>query len=100
MEIVNGASRTGMSIRDWLIKARESGLNSIPGTAAEILDDDVRWVRLDVQEVSAGGFLDTSGQVEFAAHYRRDGVRGVQRERSEFVREGGRWLYVGPVAAD
>ena len=31
MEIVNGASRTGMSIRDWLIKARESGLNSIPG---------------------------------------------------------------------
>jgi FO synthase len=33
-----------MSIRDWLIKARESGLNSIPGTAAEILDDDVRWI--------------------------------------------------------
>ena len=33
-----------MSNRDWLIKARESGLNSIPGTAAEILDDDVRWI--------------------------------------------------------
>src|SRR5450631_2248724 len=44
MEIVNGASRTGLSIRDWLVKARESGLNSIPGTAAEILDDDVRWI--------------------------------------------------------
>ena len=44
MEIVNGASRTGLSVRDWLIKARESGLDSIPGTAAEILDDDVRWV--------------------------------------------------------
>ena len=44
MEIVNGASRTGLSIRDWLIKARESGLDSIPGTAAEILDDDVRWI--------------------------------------------------------
>jgi FO synthase len=44
MEIVNGASRTGMSIRDWLVKARESGLDSIPGTAAEILDDDVRWI--------------------------------------------------------
>jgi FO synthase len=44
MEIINGASRTGMSIRDWLIKARESGLDSIPGTAAEILDDDVRWI--------------------------------------------------------
>jgi FO synthase len=44
MEIVNGASRTGLSIRDWLVKARESGLDSIPGTAAEILDDDVRWI--------------------------------------------------------
>jgi FO synthase len=44
MEIVNGAARTGLSVRDWLIKAREAGLDSIPGTAAEILDDDVRWV--------------------------------------------------------
>ncbi|RMI39995.1 7,8-didemethyl-8-hydroxy-5-deazariboflavin synthase [Streptomyces triticirhizae] len=44
MEIVNGASRTGMSIRDWLTAAREAGLDTIPGTAAEILDDEVRWV--------------------------------------------------------
>ena len=44
MEIVNGAARTGLSIEDFLIKARESGLGSIPGTAAEILDDEVRWV--------------------------------------------------------
>ena len=44
MEVVNGASRTGMSIRDWLLAAREAGLDSVPGTAAEILDDDVRWV--------------------------------------------------------
>ena len=44
MEIVNGASRTGLSIEDFLIKAREAGLDTLPGTAAEILDDDVRWV--------------------------------------------------------
>ncbi len=44
MEIVNGASRTGLSIEDFLIKARESGLDTIPGTAAEILDDEVRWI--------------------------------------------------------
>ncbi|WP_405009554.1 bifunctional FO biosynthesis protein CofGH [Kitasatospora sp. NBC_01539] len=44
MEVVNGATRTGLSIRDWLQRAKESGLDSIPGTAAEILDDDVRWV--------------------------------------------------------
>ncbi|MDP3969145.1 MAG: bifunctional FO biosynthesis protein CofGH [Nocardioides sp.] len=44
MEIVNGASRTGLSYRDFLTKAREAGLDTIPGTAAEILDDEVRWV--------------------------------------------------------
>jgi len=44
MEVVNGASRSGRSIRDWLIELRDVGLNTIPGTAAEILDDEVRWV--------------------------------------------------------
>jgi len=44
MEVVNGASRTGLSIREWLMKAKEAGLGTVPGTAAEILDDDVRWL--------------------------------------------------------
>lgn len=44
MEVVFGASRLGVSIRDWLLEAKACGLDSIPGTAAEILDDEVRWV--------------------------------------------------------
>lgn len=44
MEVVNGTARTGLPIEDFLIKAREAGLGSLPGTAAEILDDEVRWV--------------------------------------------------------
>lgn len=44
MEVVNGASKLGVSIREWLTEARDRGLGSIPGTAAEILDDEVRWV--------------------------------------------------------
>ncbi|MFF6828111.1 bifunctional FO biosynthesis protein CofGH [Streptomyces longwoodensis] len=44
MEVVNGATRTGLSIREWLTAAQEAGLDTIPGTAAEILDDEVRWV--------------------------------------------------------
>ncbi|MHB1876939.1 MAG: bifunctional FO biosynthesis protein CofGH, partial [Streptosporangiaceae bacterium] len=44
MEVMNGVARTGLSIRDWLVRAREAGLGSLPGTAAEILDDEVRWV--------------------------------------------------------
>lgn len=44
MEITNGVTKSGLSIRDWLTSLREAGLGSIPGTAAEILDDEVRWV--------------------------------------------------------
>ncbi len=44
MEVVNGAARTGLPIREWLVRAKEAGVGSLPGTAAEILDDDVRWV--------------------------------------------------------
>jgi FO synthase len=44
MEVVNGAARTGLGVREWLAGAREAGVGSLPGTAAEILDDDVRWV--------------------------------------------------------
>lgn len=44
MEVINGAMRSGVSIAAWLETARDSGVDSIPGTAAEILDDDVRLV--------------------------------------------------------
>ncbi len=44
MEVVSAAAKAGVSIEDWLTELSEAGLDSIPGTAAEILDDDVRWV--------------------------------------------------------
>jgi FO synthase len=44
MEVVSAAAKAGVSIEDWLLELRDAGLDSIPGTAAEILDDDVRWV--------------------------------------------------------
>jgi len=44
MEVMNGSARTGLPVREWLVRAREAGVGSLPGTAAEILDDDVRWV--------------------------------------------------------
>lgn len=44
MEIVSAAAKAGVSIEEWLTELRDAGLGSIPGTAAEILDDDVRWV--------------------------------------------------------
>ncbi|GGK15326.1 FO synthase [Pilimelia terevasa] len=44
MEIVTAAAKAGVPVRDWLVRLREAGLDTIPGTAAEILDDEVRWV--------------------------------------------------------
>ena len=42
MEIDYGVAKTGMPLRDYLQMMKDEGLGSIPGTAAEILDDRVR----------------------------------------------------------
>ncbi|MGY4099573.1 bifunctional FO biosynthesis protein CofGH [Nocardia sp. R16R-3T] len=68
MEIVNGASRGGQSVRDWLVALKEAGLDTIPGTAAEILDDEVRWVLTK-------GKLPTSAWVEVITTAHQVGVR-------------------------
>jgi FO synthase len=44
MEVMNGSTKLGISFREFLQECRRHGLGTIPGTAAEILDDDVRWV--------------------------------------------------------
>src|SRR6202041_2831774 len=44
MEIVYGVELTGMTLRDYLTMLRDNGLDTLPGTAAEILDDEVRHV--------------------------------------------------------
>jgi 7,8-didemethyl-8-hydroxy-5-deazariboflavin synthase CofH subunit len=44
MEIVYGVELTGMRLDEYLLMLKESGLNTLPGTAAEILDDDIRAV--------------------------------------------------------
>ncbi len=44
MEVLTGASKLGISFEEFLQECRAHGLGTIPGTAAEILDDDVRWV--------------------------------------------------------
>ncbi len=68
MEVVNGASRTGLSIREFLAAAKDAGLDTIPGTAAEILDDDVRWVLTK-------GKLPTSAWIEVVTTAHQLGIR-------------------------
>jgi FO synthase len=44
MEIATASAKAGIPVRAWLEELRDAGLDSIPGTAAEILDDEIRWV--------------------------------------------------------
>ena len=44
MEIVYGVELTGMKLDDYLPMLRDNGLDTLPGTAAEVLDDDVRQI--------------------------------------------------------
>jgi len=62
------------------------------------LDDDVRWVGLDVLATTGGALLAAEGTVEFRAHYVRDREAGTQHENSRFVRDGGAWRYLDGVS--
>jgi FO synthase len=44
LEVWQGAATLGLPLRDYLSRLREEGLASLPGTAAEVLDDEVRAV--------------------------------------------------------
>jgi FO synthase len=47
MEIATASAKSGISARAWLEELKDAGLDSIPGTAAEILDDEIRWASVD-----------------------------------------------------
>ncbi len=85
MEIVNGAARTGMTFRDWLVRAKESGLDTIPGTAAEILDDDVRWILTK-------GKLPTSTWIDVVTTAHQVGIRSSSTMMYGHVDNPAHWV--------
>ncbi|MFL6158971.1 MAG: YchJ family protein [Marmoricola sp.] len=54
-------------------------------------DDGLTWAGLEVLDVETG---ETTGVVEFRAHWRWNGQRGSLHERSRFEVRGGRWVYL------
>jgi FO synthase len=83
-ELLDGAARRGMPLEEFLLAAREAGLGSVPGTAARILDDEVRarlaggpdlpvsrWVEV-IEAAHRAGLTSTStmvfGHIETPAH--------------------------------
>jgi FO synthase len=57
MEILYGSRRSGQSFEEFLTELRDEGLGSIPGTAAEILDDEVREI-LSYKKVDTKQWID------------------------------------------
>jgi len=85
MEVMNGVARTGLSIAEFLSEARAAGLDTIPGTAAEILDDEVRWVLTK-------GKLPTSAWVEVVSTAHRLGIRSSSTMMYGHVDHPRHWL--------
>jgi FO synthase len=85
MEIATGSARAGVSIADFLSELRDAGLDTIPGTAAEILDDDVRWVLTK-------GKLPTSTWVEVVTTAHELGIRSSSTMMFGHVDHPRHWL--------
>ena len=90
LEVTEGARRLGEPLQDYLLRLKEAGLRSLPGTAAEILDDRVREVLcpdkittsewLECHEVAHGIGLRSTvtimfGSIEQPRHWARHLVR-------------------------
>jgi 7,8-didemethyl-8-hydroxy-5-deazariboflavin synthase CofH subunit len=102
MEIVYGVELTGMPLADYLSMLRDNGLNTLPGTAAEILDDEVRailsrnklstaqWIDV-IRTAHRSGIRTTStmmyGHTETPAHWVRQMLllREIQQETGGFT---------------
>ncbi|MCK9520766.1 MAG: 5-amino-6-(D-ribitylamino)uracil--L-tyrosine 4-hydroxyphenyl transferase CofH, partial [Dehalococcoidia bacterium] len=105
LEVAQGAETLGMTVTEFLIRLKEAGLGTLPGTAAEVLDDEVRktlcpdklttdrWLSV-VEKAHRVGFRTTStimyghidGPLNWARHLIR--LRDLQRKTggiTEFV---------------
>ena len=85
MEVMNGVARTGLSLREFLEAAKEAGVDSLPGTAAEILDDDVRWILTK-------GKLPTSAWIEVVTTAHAVGLPTTSTMMYGHVDHPGHWV--------
>jgi FO synthase len=102
LEVTEGARRLGMPLGEYLLRLKDAGLATLPGTAAEVLDDEVRSVIcpdkvttdewLDAHRTAHGVGLRSNvtimfGHVERPLHVARHFVRtrDLQKETGGFT---------------
>ncbi|MCX7616814.1 5-amino-6-(D-ribitylamino)uracil--L-tyrosine 4-hydroxyphenyl transferase CofH [Tepidiforma sp.] len=100
LEVAQGAETLGITVREFLLRLREAGLGTLPGTAAEVLDDEVRvtlcpdklstdqWLRV-VEEAHRVGFRTTSTIMYGHIDHPRNWARHLVALRDLQKRTGG-----------
>src|SRR6266702_6288579 len=101
-EILYGSVRSGLPIKEYLTELKASGLGTLPGTSAEVLDQDIRdriargritveqWIEV-ITTAHALGIRTTStimfGHVETPSHWVRhmDLLRSIQKDTGGFT---------------
>jgi FO synthase len=102
LEVSQGARTLGISIEEFLWKLKEAGLGTLPGTAAEILDDEIRAIicpdkvstaewsgvmraahGLGLRSTSTIMFGHVEGPINWARHLLV--LRGIQNETGGFT---------------
>jgi 7,8-didemethyl-8-hydroxy-5-deazariboflavin synthase CofH subunit len=85
MEIVYGVELTGMLLADYLSMLRDNGLDTLPGTAAEILDDEVR-------DILSRNKLSTAQWIEVIRTAHRCGIRTTSTMMYGHTETPGHWV--------
>ncbi len=94
MEIVYGVELTGMPLADYLAMLRDNGLGTLPGTAAEILDDEIR-------HILSANKLSTAQWIEVIRTAHRCGIRSTSTLMYGHTETPAHWVrQMLPVARD
>ena len=84
-EILYGATRAGVTLRHYLEALREAGHDTLPGTSAEILDDEVR-------DVISKGRISTAQWVEVVTTAHDLGIRTTSTIMFGHIETYGHWM--------